>query len=219
MKYCPDDGLFRPKHVGNSVNTSYLINIVHLLVLHNCSLMYKMHRKTHIKNYRYIFPVPEFCDTLATCSHLCGKAAEPPLARVPVTSYSTCSCLSCISVLPSSSRKKENRAVLTSSLRTEIRNGIPRNRKCLCWLCIATFRTCLATPQVKTLCQLILRSLYVVITWDVYWSGNLPCCLINGMICEKVIEHEMCILIFSTSFVWVVSYYRDDSARCTSILM
>jgi hypothetical protein len=62
---------------------------------------------------------------LPTCSHLCGKAAEPPLARVLVTSYSACSHLSCISVLPSSSRKKENRAVLTSSLRTEIRNEIP----------------------------------------------------------------------------------------------
>jgi hypothetical protein len=26
------------KHVGNIVNTSYLINIVHLLMLHHCSL-------------------------------------------------------------------------------------------------------------------------------------------------------------------------------------
>jgi hypothetical protein len=25
VKYCPDDGLFRPKHVGNNINTSYLI--------------------------------------------------------------------------------------------------------------------------------------------------------------------------------------------------
>jgi hypothetical protein len=40
VKYCPDDGLFRPKHVSNIVNTSYLINIVHLLVLHHCSLEY-----------------------------------------------------------------------------------------------------------------------------------------------------------------------------------
>ena len=35
--------------LGNIVSTSYLINIVHLLVLHHCSLMYKMHGKTHIK--------------------------------------------------------------------------------------------------------------------------------------------------------------------------
>jgi hypothetical protein len=49
VKYCHDDGLFRPKNVGNIINTSCLINIVHLLVLHRCSLMNKMHGKTHIK--------------------------------------------------------------------------------------------------------------------------------------------------------------------------
>ena len=38
-----------PKHVGKIVNTLYLINIVHLLVLRHCSLMYKMHGKTHVK--------------------------------------------------------------------------------------------------------------------------------------------------------------------------
>jgi hypothetical protein len=48
VKYCPDDGLYRPKHVGNIVNTSHLINIVHLFVLRHCSLMYK----THIKKVR-----------------------------------------------------------------------------------------------------------------------------------------------------------------------
>jgi hypothetical protein len=37
VKYCPDDGLFRPKHVGNTVNTSFLINFVCLLELHHCS--------------------------------------------------------------------------------------------------------------------------------------------------------------------------------------
>jgi hypothetical protein len=40
-KYCPDDGMFRPKRVGNSVNTSYLINIVHLLELLHFSLIRK----------------------------------------------------------------------------------------------------------------------------------------------------------------------------------
>jgi hypothetical protein len=49
VKYCPGDGLFRPKYVGNIVNTSYLLNIVQLLVLHHCSLIYKMHGETHIK--------------------------------------------------------------------------------------------------------------------------------------------------------------------------
>jgi hypothetical protein len=49
VKYCPDDGLFRPKHESNTVNASFLINIVHLLVLLHCSLMYKMHGKTHVK--------------------------------------------------------------------------------------------------------------------------------------------------------------------------
>ena len=38
VKYCPDDGLFRLKLVGNTVNASFLMNIVHLLVLHHCSL-------------------------------------------------------------------------------------------------------------------------------------------------------------------------------------
>ena len=31
------------------VNMLYSINIVHLLVVHRCSLMYEMHGKTHIK--------------------------------------------------------------------------------------------------------------------------------------------------------------------------
>jgi hypothetical protein len=37
VKYCPDYGLFRPKHVVNIVNIAYLINIVHFLVLRHCS--------------------------------------------------------------------------------------------------------------------------------------------------------------------------------------
>ena len=49
VKYCPDDGLYRPKHVGNIVNTSHLINIVNLFVLLHCSLTYKMHGKSLIK--------------------------------------------------------------------------------------------------------------------------------------------------------------------------
>jgi uncharacterized membrane protein len=50
VNYCPDDGLFRPKHVGNIVNTLYLINIVHLLELRHCTVIYKMHGKTHVKS-------------------------------------------------------------------------------------------------------------------------------------------------------------------------
>jgi hypothetical protein len=30
VKYCPDDGLYRPKNVGHIVNTPYLVNIAHL---------------------------------------------------------------------------------------------------------------------------------------------------------------------------------------------
>jgi hypothetical protein len=48
VKYCPEDGLFRPKHVGNIVNTSYLINTVHVLVLHHCSLMFDVLKQTFV---------------------------------------------------------------------------------------------------------------------------------------------------------------------------
>jgi hypothetical protein len=47
VKYGPDDGLFGPKLVGNTVNTPFLINIMHLLVLYHCALMYKIHGKTY----------------------------------------------------------------------------------------------------------------------------------------------------------------------------
>jgi hypothetical protein len=67
VKYCPDDGLFMPKNVGKIVNTLYLINIVHLLVLRHCSLMYKMHGKTHGKSYSFLFDISIGClETSAT---------------------------------------------------------------------------------------------------------------------------------------------------------
>jgi hypothetical protein len=71
VKYCPDDGLFRLKHLGNTVNTSVLINSVHLLVLHHCSLMNKTTGKTH-KNLQ----TRNISGTVATKSKFSGKGLE-----------------------------------------------------------------------------------------------------------------------------------------------
>ena len=43
MKYCPDDGLFMPKHVGNYINTSHLIK--HCAFVGVISLLIKVNVK------------------------------------------------------------------------------------------------------------------------------------------------------------------------------
>jgi len=48
--------------------------------------------------------------------------------------------------------------------------------------------------------------------WPIRLCSTIPNYLINGKIFEKkkVNEHKMCILIFSTTFVWNICHYKKN---------
>ena len=47
----------------------------------------------------------------------------------------------------------------------------------------------------------------------VQFNSIFPHYQINGMILSKVIEHKMCVLIFSKTFVWSVSHSKKNWAK------
>ena len=49
-----------------------------------------------------------------------------------------------------------------------------------------------------------------VILSSVAFSAHLPHFPINGMIFERVIEHKMCVQIFSTDFIWKILILRSE---------
>ena len=59
--------------------------------------------------------------------------------------------------------------------------------------------------------------------WPAPLYNIIPKYFINGMNKKQVIGHKMCVLIFSTTFVWNISHSKKNQARyyhkCTSVFM
>ena len=72
------------------------------------------------------------------------------------------------------------------------------------WLCVCSLRYTACNAHAPY-CHL----------WPLWLYSIFPHCLINGMIFgEKVTAHKMCVLIFSTTFVWSISHAKKNWARC-----
>jgi hypothetical protein len=61
--------------------------------------------------------------------------------------------------------------------------------------------------------QHALRMRHIVILVPARLHEIFPSYLLNSMIFEMVIEHKICVLTFSTTFVWNISHYKKNWAK------